>query len=84
MTKEEFLERLENECEFLYIDLTDVIYLCECGSPNVDQPHWVGVNDGLIRELIDAEDWYCNVCDKHVDVCYQFDKFMEEKMYEKI
>lgn len=84
MTKEEFLKKLKDECEFLSIDLTNETYLCECGSPDVDQQHWVGVNTGLIAELVDEQLWYCNVCQEEKPTCYQYDEFMEEKMYEKI
>jgi len=84
MTEEEFREHLVNEAEFMDCEIHNESYLCdECGSADIDQQFWVGVNTNMIAELIDPEKWYCNNCEKETEG-FTVEVFWNEKMYEKL
>lgn len=84
MTEEEFREHIKDEADFLDIEIHNESYLCcKCGSADIDQPHWVGVNTNMIEELIDPDKWYCNNCNQETEG-FTVETFWNEKMYEKI
>jgi len=84
MTEEQFREHLKDEADCLDIEIHNESYLCkECGSADVDQQYWVGVNSNMIAELIDPEKWYCNQCQEEVD-CASVEEFWNEKLYENL
>lgn len=49
---------------------TKEIYLCEhCGSDNVDEKRWVGLNTNEITTDCEEDQCYCNDCEQHSDIC---------------
>lgn len=84
MTKEKFIKEVEQDCEYLEIDLTEETYLCtKCGSPDIDEQRWVGVNTGLVNEIIDEDEIWCNNCSQKVEM-EQYATFLKEKLYENL
>ena len=84
MTKEEFDKHIEKEANFMECELDFDAFLCgNCGSADVDQAHWVGVNNNQIKELINAEEWYCNNCNTRPE-CFTIQEFLDEELYTKL
>lgn len=84
MTEKQFKSEVEQDCAYLEIDLTVETYLCtNCGSPDIDGQHWVGVNTSLINEIIDEDEIWCNNCSQKVEM-EQYSTFLEERLYEKL
>ena len=84
MTLKEFEDHIEKEAHFIDHELVFESYLCEkCASADIDQQCWVGVNTGIIDELIDNEKWWCNNCNSDT-IGISIEVFFDEKLYEKI
>lgn len=84
MEKNEFDKHIEEEAIKLDCELDFNSFLCgKCGSADVDQAHWVGVNDNQIKELIDPDEWYCNNCEARVE-CFTIQEFLDEELYIKL
>lgn len=84
MNKNEFEDHILKEAIKLDCELDFNSFLCgKCGSANVDQAHWVGVNDNQIKELIDPDEWYCNGCNTRSE-CFTIQEFLDEELYTKL
>lgn len=84
MTEKQFKSEVEQDCAYLEIDLTDETYLCaKCGSPDIDGQQWVGVNTGLIKEIIDEDEIWCNNCSQKVEM-EQYTTFLKEELYKNL
>ncbi len=84
MNKNEFDKHIEEEAIKLDCELDFNSYLCaKCGSGDIDQSHWVGVNTNMINELIDPSIFYCNKCETHAEV-FTIQEFLDEELYIKL
>lgn len=42
------------------------IFVCEeCGSEDIEERMWVGINDGIITDSAEDDDCFCNNCNSH-------------------
>ena len=84
MEKNEFEDHILKEAIRLECELDFDSLLCvKCGSGDIDQRHWVGTNNYIIKELIDPDEWYCNNCEARPE-CFTIQEFLDEELYTKL
>ena len=89
MTKQEYLDQIKQERLELNIDENlskQELYVCGvCGSLDIEEKMWVGMNTGLVTDSCKHEEYYCNCCqEKYVVHSYFLSGFIKNKLYSNL